>query len=182
MSDKYTAEIGRRIRRLRLQQNRKQDEIAKQCGFSVSLLSKIETGKVVPSIGTLVKIAASLGTNVSSFIEDGSNTNIVYTPKATSLKNAILTAKGFSIYPFASEHKNKKMQPFLFLAKKDQVRPHADSHDGQEFIFVLKGSLNLRIVNVEYVLNEGDSIFFDCLEEHECRPMTDETEYLDIFV
>jgi transcriptional regulator with XRE-family HTH domain len=182
MSDKSTSKIGRRIRLLRLQQNRNQDEIADSCGFSVSLLSKIETGKVIPSIGTLVKIANSLGTNVSSFIEDGSSTNIVYTPKNTSMKNAILTAKGLSIYPFAAEHKNKKMQPFLLKAKKGEVKEHADSHEGQEFIFVLKGKLNLRIVDAEYLLNEGDSIFFDCLEEHECTPVTEEAEYLDIFV
>jgi len=58
--------IGTHIRRLRLQQRRTQQEIASVCGFTKSLLSKIESNTVTPPVATLVKIARSLGTSVST--------------------------------------------------------------------------------------------------------------------
>jgi len=174
-------DIGKRIRLLRLKQHRTIEEISKDCDFSISLLSKIETGKVFPSVGTLVKVAKALGTNISAFIESDEITDLVYTKYDQARKKMIQTEKGISIYPFATEHKDNHIQPFLHVAKKGEVKSHSDSHEGQEFIFVLKGTLKLQVGSVEYTLNKGDSVYFNSFEEHECTPISDTVEYLDIF-
>lgn len=175
------AMIGDHIRFLRLQQNRTIAEIAEECKFSKSLLSKIENGKVVPSVGALVKIASALGTSVSSLIESSNDTKTVFTPNETSHNSMIRTEKGLYLYPFASEHKNNNMQPFLHILRRGEVKPRIDSHQGQEFIFVLKGILKFRVGQVEYILNEGDSIYFNSIEKHQGMSLSDLVEYLDIF-
>ncbi len=173
--------IGEHIRVLRLRQNRTIAEIAQKCKFSKSLLSKIENGKIVPSVGALVKIASALGTSVSALIESSADTQTVFTLKETSHKSIIRTEKGLYLYPFATEHKDNKMQPFLHTLRKGEVKPQVDSHQGQEFIFVLKGVLKFRVGRVEYILNEGDSVYFNSIEKHEGVPMSEVVEYLDIF-
>ena len=78
--------IGDRIRRLRLQQNRTMAEIATKSRVSKSLISKIENGKVIPSVGALVKIAGALGAPISALIESENNAHAVYTSKEKSHK------------------------------------------------------------------------------------------------
>ena len=174
--------IGDRIRLLRLQQNRTMAEISMKCQVSKSLISKIENGKVVPSVGALVKIAGALGSPVSALIESENNTHAVYTSKEKSHKDMIRTERGLYLHPFATEHKNNKMQPFLHVVHKGEVLPQVDSHQGQEFIFVVKGVLKFQVGNVEYILNEGDSIYFDSIEKHKGMPISETVEYLDVFV
>jgi len=173
--------IGDRIRLLRLQQNRTIAAIAKKCQVSKSLISKIENGKVIPSVGVLIKIAGVLGAPVSALIERENNANAVYTSKEKSHKEMIRTERGIYLHPFATEHKNNKIQPFLHVAYKGEILPRVDSHQGQEFIFVLKGILKFQVGNVEYILKEGDSIYFDSLEKHKGIPISEVVEYLDIF-
>lgn len=175
------AMIGDHIRLLRLQQNRTIAEIAQKCKFSKSLLSKIENGRVVPSVGALVKIASALGTSVSALIESSNDIKTVFTLKETSHKSMIRTEKGLYLYPFAVRHKDNKMQPFLHVLRRGEAKPQIDSHQGQEFIFVLKGVLKFRVGRVEYVLNEGDSVYFNSIEKHQGTPLTELVEYLDIF-
>lgn len=175
-------QIGGRIRLLRLKQNRTLSEIAGKCALSTSLLSKIENGRVVPSVGSLVKIAGALGTTVSAIMDAEKAVNAVFTARQKAHQSMISTEKGIHIYPFATEHKDNRMQPFLHRAEKGKTVPRTDFHDGQEFIFVLQGALKFKVGHVEYTLSEGDSLYFDSIEMHEGTPLTDVVEYLDIFV
>jgi len=79
--------LGKRIRKLRVQQHRTLQDVADQCGFTKSLLSKIETGKVVPPVATLVKIAQTMGIKVSTLIENNDEAETVYTTKREAEEN-----------------------------------------------------------------------------------------------
>jgi len=174
--------LGRNIRKLRLNQNRTLEEIAKQCGFTRSLLSKIETGKAIPPIATLVKISNALGTKMSALIESTESDGTVYTSQDEVLKNIVKTEQGYHIFPFATEHQNKKMQPFIFVMRKGEVKAHSFSHKGEEFFYIIKGEAKCQVGSVIYTLKEGDSIYFDATNEHSVEPVSDEIIYLDIFV
>ncbi|MHB8093508.1 MAG: helix-turn-helix domain-containing protein [Candidatus Aminicenantales bacterium] len=174
--------IGSHIRKLRLRQNRTLQEIANSCAFSKSLLSKIETNKVVPPVATLVKIAASLGTTVSSLIEEDDHVAMVFTTRKESENKLIRTEKGYFIFPYATEYRKKKMQPFMFVAKKGDVQEHHLSHNGEEFIYVLAGRMKFQVGNVVYTLKSGDGLYFNSREDHQVIPITKEVRYLDIFV
>ncbi len=174
--------IGLHIKKIRLQQKRTQQEIADFCGFTKSHLSKIESGKVMPSIGVLAKIAESLKTKISFLLDEENHTHkdITYDSKQEIQTMMIRTSKGYSIYPFASTQEDKVMQPFLFETHKDDHKLHKTIHEGEEFFYILEGEMILTIGNKEYHLCEGDGLYFDARWEHQTRPLTETVRVLDI--
>jgi transcriptional regulator with XRE-family HTH domain len=174
--------IGTHLRKIRIRQSRTIQEIADKCKLSKSMISKIETNKVIPSVSTLVKLANSLGTNVSALLEENGGLTSVLAHADEVDANLTRTDRGYHIYPFAAGYKNKKMQPFFFVAKKGEVKEHHLTHEGEEFIYVLEGQMKFQVGDIEYSLKEGDSLYFDSLEKHQVVPVTDTVKYLDIFV
>lgn len=174
--------IGDRIKMLRVTQKRTMQEIAEASDLSKSMISKIENNKTVPSVAALVKIAKALGTNISSLLEQDGWVNAIITTRQKAQENLTTTDKGYSIYPYASEYHEKKMQPFLFVAKKAEVIPHELSHEGEEFIYVIKGQMKMQVGETEYLLKSGDSLYFNSVQKHGIMPVSDEVMYLDIFV
>jgi transcriptional regulator with XRE-family HTH domain len=185
-ADKYTAEdflqIGDRIKSLRIHQNRTLQEVADASDLSKSMISKIENNKAVPSVAALVKIAKTLGTNISSLLEQDSWARTVHTAQDDALRNVTFTEKGYSVFPYAASFHEKLMQPFLFTARRKDVVPHRVSHEGEEFVFVIDGEMAMTVGDVEYVLKKGDSLYFSALQKHGIMPITDTVTYLDIFV
>lgn len=174
--------IGERIKILRINQKRTLQEIADASGMSKSMISKIENNVTVPSVAALVKIANALATNISSLLENNGLLNAILTRKQKAEDHLTLTDKGYSIYPYASGFHEKKMQPFLFVARKDQVKPHRVSHEGEEFIYVIRGEMEMKVGEIEYHLKAGDSLYFNSLQKHGIMPVSEEVAYIDIFV
>jgi transcriptional regulator with XRE-family HTH domain len=172
-----------RIRVLRLQQQRTLKDIADSCGFTVSLLSKIESGKSTPPVATLTKIAKALGTSVGSLLEEGKESSTVLTP-ASKLGSASSTRtdKGYTFHLLAAERSGKAMHPFLFVAERGKVLPGPMSHSGEEFVHVLSGRMRYHVGEITYTLGPGDSLYFDAEERHDLEPITAEVRYLAIFV
>lgn len=188
MQDSMSAEeailqnkIGNRVKALRLSQNRTLKDLAKSSDLSKSMISKIENNKTVPSIAAIVKIASSLGVSVSDILEAEETLSAEFTSATEFKENITQTAKGYQIFPFASKYHHKKMQPFLIVAKKGEVKKHELSHEGEEFIYVISGVLKFKVGGITYELKKGDSIYFNSLESHGIMPVSDEVVYLDIF-
>jgi transcriptional regulator with XRE-family HTH domain len=174
--------VGDRIRILRMNQKRTLQEIADICELSKSMISKIENNHTIPSIATLVKIASALGTNLASLLEQDPGVKTVYMSKEKAENSLASTDKGYSIFPFASEYHEKKMQPFLFVGRKGEVKPHLLTHEGEEFIYIVKGEMKMQVGEIEYTLKTGDSLYFNALQKHGIMPVTEEVYYLDIFI
>ncbi|MEJ6981217.1 XRE family transcriptional regulator [Pedobacter sp. P351] len=175
-------EVGDRIKILRISQKRTLQEVADSCGLSKSMISKIENNKTIPSVATLVKIAKTLGTNISNLFEHDGWAKAIVTTRKEAEDKLVFTEKGYSIFPYASEFHEKKMQPFLFVAKKGEVIPHQLSHEGEEFIFIVEGTLKMQVADIEYILKSGDSLYFNSLQKHGIIPVSDKVVYIDIFV
>ena len=177
-----TLEVGDKIKILRINQKRTLQEVADNCGLSKSMISKIENNKTVPSVAALVKIAQTLGTNISNLFEQDGWAKAIVTTREEAEKKFVSTEKGYSIFPYASEFHQKKMQPFLFEAIKGKVVPHMLSHEGEEFIFIVEGTLKMQVGDTEYLLKTGDSLYFNALQKHGVIPVSDKVLYIDIFV
>lgn len=177
-----TLEVGDKIKILRINQKRTLQEVANNCGLSKSMISKIENNKTVPSVATLVKIAQTLGTNISNLFEQEGWSKAIVTTREEAEKKFVSTEKGYSIFPYASEFHQKKMQPFLFEAIKGKVIPHLLSHEGEEFVFIVEGTLKMQVGETEYLLQAGDSLYFNSLQKHGVIPVSDRVLYIDIFV
>lgn len=176
-------ELGSRIRLLRRGQRRTQQEVADACGFTKSLMSKIESGQTVPPVATLMKIAKALGTNVADLLAAEPESATVYTPSShkDNAEKWVDTNKGYSFFTYAAGMSGKLMQPYLFRARKGEVKDNRLSHDGEEFIYMLEGIMKYRVGTIEYTLEPGDSLFFQSVQEHNLVPITDEVVYLAVF-
>jgi len=173
--------IGHRIRRMRRQQSRTLDDIAAACGFTKSLLSKIENGRTVPPVATLTKIAKAFGVGVAKLVDDGADAGTVFQPGKGVALHLMPTDKGYSFFAFAASRGVNVMQPYLFTAQRGRVKPHALTHAGEEFVYVLAGSMRYRVGAAEYTLGPGDSLYFDAEEDHEMKPISKTVSYLGIF-
>lgn len=174
--------IGIHIKKIRSQQNKKQQDVAAACGFTKSHLSKIENDKVVPSLGALDKIAEALNTKIGILLGEDIGEEIVQNSKEESESGMMKTSKGYSIFPFASDYGEKKMQPFLFHTNKNEHILHTTVHESEEFFFVLSGEMILKFGMKEYHLKKGDGIYFNAHIEHQTIPLTNDVEILDIIV
>lgn len=175
-------EIGARIRKLRIQQNRTLQQIADRVGLTRSMLSKVETGKTVPAVATLTRIAEALGVKVAALIEQTSASGTVHTSASqVSAAPRVRTENGYGFYAFASGRADKAMQPYLFVARRGEVKKRSLSHRGEEFVYMLRGEMKYRVGDVEYHLRPGDSLYFDSEDEHALEPVTKEVEYLALF-
>jgi transcriptional regulator with XRE-family HTH domain len=173
--------IGHRIRRMRRQQSRTLDEIAAACGFTKSLLSKIENGKTVPPVATLTKIARAFGVGVAKLVDDRADIGTVFQPGKGLAGRLVPTDKGYEFFAFASSRGVNVMQPYFFTAQRGRVKPHALTHPGEEFVYVLDGTMRYRVGAAEYTLSPGDSLYFDAEEDHEMKPISKTVSYLGIF-
>jgi len=174
--------VGATIRRLRLQQARTQEEIALACGFTKSLLCKIEAGKSYPPIATLVRIAGALGTTVSSLLETPTAAKAIMTTLADAKLGMTSTDKGYSVFPLAQAFPKKRIQPYIFTAVRGAVTKHELVHEGEEFILIISGEVRFRVGQTDYLMHAGDSLYFDASEPHGMSPVTATATYLDIFV
>lgn len=174
-------ELGSKIRKIRKEQNRSLEDIAIACGFTKSLLSKIENGKTVPPIGTLIKIAEALGTKISILLDDEDKIGTVRTSSEETHKKMMKTDKGYSFAAIAAERPDKLMQPFYFIAKKGKTGYNMHSHVGQEFIYVLEGTMVYNVGSESHTLAPGDSLYFDSVENHTYSLITDEVKYISVF-
>jgi len=136
----------------------------------------------MPSVATLVKIAHHLGTTISNLMEQDGWATAIMTTREEAETKLLLTEKGYSVFPYASAFHEKKMQPFLFTARKGEVTPHELSHEGEEFIFIIEGEMKMKVGDTEYNLKKGDSLYFNTIYKHGIIPVSDLVVYLDIFV
>jgi transcriptional regulator with XRE-family HTH domain len=173
-------DLSHRIRTLRRLQKRTLKDIAERCGFTVSLLSKIESGKTVPPLATLSRIANALGVSLGDLLEPRDEKATIFTA-ADSGEGWTRTDKGYTFRALAAERANKLMQPILFTARRGEVRPGPLSHTGEEYVQVLEGSMKYRVGATTYTLNAGDSLYFNAEEEHDLEPVSEVVRFLAIF-
>ncbi len=174
-----SANFGKRIRHIRRSQQRLLRDVAGRCGFTVSLLSKIESGKVNPPVATLAKIAMALGVQVSDLLTDAPAQAAVFLTAAEMSRTPLTqTDKGYGFHLIAGQ---KLMQPFVFVAKRGQIKPGAMTHAGEEFVYVLEGRMKYRVGATTYTLGPGDSLYFDSLHEHDLEPITGQVKFIAVF-
>jgi len=174
-------QLGERIRRLRLGQRLTLEQVAQACGCTRSLLSKIENGRSTPPLATLMRIAQALGVQPGSLLEDGGADRTVV-DRASERAAQVLTDGGYRYAALAAARGDRRMQPFLFSARRGEVRRHVLRHPGEEFLFVLEGSMRYRVGGREFHLGPGDALYFDAEEEHALEPLSDEVRYLGVFL
>jgi len=162
--------VGINIRRLRESKRIKLREFARNLNLSASFISQVEMGKASPSLSTLKDMADKLSTTVGELIGEGHPVSEIPVTKEKDRKNIKDLEKGVSMYLLTSPDSNKMMEPLLFKMNKNATSGGANyTHFGQEFVLVLKGSIEIKLNDNNYILKKGDSIYFNSKTPHSFR-------------
>lgn len=165
--------IGERIKRLRLRKSMGLVELGRHTGLSASFLSQLETGRVVPTLRNLARIAMVFSKDLSYFFETEPHT-LFRVHKKTDRVRLPQTGVDDPTYYFESLGymvPDRALDPyyaeFVPLKKGQEVRPHV--HPGFEFLYMLDGELEIRHGDKTYVIEKGDSVYFDASTPHAYR-------------
>lgn len=171
-ADRFIAEknIGERIKRLRLKKSMGLVELGRHTGLSASFLSQLETGRVVPTLRNLARIAMVFSKDLSYFF-DAEPHAVFRVHRRKDRVRLPQTGVEPPTYYFESLGymvPDRSMDPyfaeFVPLAEGTEARPHM--HAGFEFLYVLGGALCLHHGGVEAQLEEGDAVYFDSTTSH----------------
>lgn len=155
------ASVGGHLRSLRLQRGASLAQVAKAIGISVGFLSALERSQMSASVSTLRKLARFYKTNILDFFDVAESNSRVVSPK----KRKILEA-GPGVRMELLAWGNTVMEPHLFRIAPKAGSGESYTHEGEEFLYVLRGSLHIRVQNEEYRLKSGDSFYFESAMPH----------------
>lgn len=170
MSDTYE-QIGPRLRSLRKRGGVTLDALASLTGLTKGYLSKIETGKKVPPIGTLSRIARGLNCEMAYFFQETDTAapdERISLVRASERRQVIRggSSFGYDYESIAHGFPGKAMDPFVFTFPSDIKGDTYFDHEGQELIFVLAGVVEFEISDRVITLTQGDSVYFDASLRH----------------
>jgi len=169
------ADIGKRIRQFRRQNNFTLQELADKTGYSKGYLSKVEKSGKAPPVSTLSVIARELGVSVSVILgEETSHDSICLVRK----NERMLMAKngeefGYAYEALANPYPNKHMEPFVLSYPSNEAFKQTFQHEGEEMLFVLQGQMRFKYGQRELMLEQGDCIYFDSSIAHIGVPFGD---------
>lgn len=165
--------VGKRIRSLRESQSIGLEEMAERTGLDVIQLTRIESDKDLPSLAPLIKIARALGVRLGTFLDDQDALEPVISRKAGRKEgisfstNQTSSRTHMDYYSLAADKSGRHMEPFIIqVAPKETGEFQLSSHEGEEFIFCLEGSIEVIYGDNSHVLEEGDSIYYDSIVAH----------------
>ena len=163
-SSREVEAIGSRIRAIREEKGVPLDELSKLTGFEVSFLSAIEKGKVQPQLGTLIKLSKALDSAFGRLVSGAGEKLYSITRKSERRPAARSTSKTGKkhLYSYKSlspgvkgRHLEALVVQLLTATQKD-----VSVHDGEEFVFVLEGTVSLDIGDERFELEPGDSAYY----------------------
>lgn len=161
-------ELAQRIKAKRLEQSLTLEQVASRTGLTRSVLSKVENFRVTPSLPALGKIAVALATSVSELTEGlDEKPQLVIVRQGEGVKVERDKPESRIVYEsLAHDRYSKSMEPLLLGVPAGTARKRALKHEGEEFIYVVSGRVELEYGDDVHQLNAGDSAYFDGQVEH----------------
>jgi transcriptional regulator with XRE-family HTH domain len=162
--------IGERIRRLRLKKSMGLVELGRHTGLSASFLSQLETGRVVPTLRNLARIAMVFSKDLSYFFEPEPMAmfRIHRRKDRVRLPQTGVEPPTYTFESLAFMVPDRYMDPYFaeFIPSTGDAEPKAHLHAGFEFLYVLNGELEMRHGDNNCTLEPGDAVYFDAGTPH----------------
>lgn len=173
--DEQIKQIAERLRGLREVLELSVEELSSGCGISEEEYSRAETGEHDISVSMLQKIARKyeIALDALMFGEEPKMNSYFLTRAGKGV--SIERTKAYKYQSLASGFIHRKADPFIVTVepKDDSVPMNYNSHDGQEFNYILEGRMLISINGKELILNEGDSIYFNSKLPHGMKALDD---------
>src|SRR5699024_5899084 len=167
-----TETLGASIKNIRKEKNLTLKDLAEKTGFSISFLSQLEREKSSATLESLKKISLALDVNPGYFFDDDFNEE--QPVRRESREKEHMEKLGIFYESLSDTVENPAFSPQYIVLNPGQNKGNLIKHEGQEFLFVVKGQLTVRIEENTYILDELDSLMFDSGREHYWYNYTDD--------
>jgi len=170
---KYT--LGERIAEIRKTYSISREDLSERSGISTDLIANIEDNGHIPDLAPLIKISRGLGVRLGTLLDDHEQLGPVISRGKQISDSKFKTGlpegavaeglHGLSFNALAADKNGRHMEPFIVSIEAD-AKQEKTSHEGEEFIFVLEGTLALEYGVDKDTLNTGDSVYYDSIVPH----------------
>jgi transcriptional regulator with XRE-family HTH domain len=167
--------IGEKIKTLREMKQISVHEMADRSGLDEQQVRRIEGNEDFPSLAPLIRMARVLGVRLGTFLDDQQELGPVVCRRESLERqdgigftnNAVTRHKYMSYHALSSDKSGRHMEPFLIdVEASDETNFAFSTHEGEEFIYVIDGIIEINYGKNTYRLNEGDSIYYDSIVAH----------------
>lgn len=165
--------LGKKIRDFREFRQVSMEDLALKANLDKNQLEKIEDKGVIPSLGHLIKISRALGVRIGTFLDDQDQVGPVIVKAGEEKSSLSFSTKNDSnrehlnFFSLAQDKTGRHMEPFIV-----DIEPHLESdyklssHEGEEFIYVLEGSIEINYGKDVFQIEKGDTIYLDSIVAH----------------
>lgn len=165
--------VGEKIKNLREAEHISVVELANRSNLTIEQVEHIENNIILPSLAPLIKIAKVLGVRLGSLLDDQSESGPVVCRKKETTdtisfsNNATQSRKHMEYHSLSRSKADRHMEPFVIdVAESSDSEFVLSSHEGEEFIMVMQGTMEISYGDDLFVLEEGDSIYYDSIIPH----------------
>jgi transcriptional regulator with XRE-family HTH domain len=169
--------VGKKIKKVRTEKKLTLDQVANETGCSIESLKQIESGKEMPPVGTLLRIARALQIDSGDLLKEQKQ-NIKDRAKAYAKRT-----ENYAYTTLTPGAENKHLKAFRVKIKARQDHKGVGyQHEGEEFVYVLKGAVEIAVGDHTNALSEDDSLHFNSGIQHHIRNVGDREAELVVVI
>ncbi|HEV2576111.1 MAG TPA: XRE family transcriptional regulator [Acidobacteriaceae bacterium] len=170
--------IADKLRTLRLRRSMGLAQLSEHTGLSVAMLSRLENGRLLPTLPTLTRIALVFNVGLDYFFSDPRKRHVVAVARRSEREILPSDPKEAGSVPWHFESldfrvNERKLNGYLahfHPVAPERVTPHF--HPGVELLYLIEGKLEMIVGTEHYTLSRGDSIYFDSMQKHSYRSLS----------
>jgi transcriptional regulator with XRE-family HTH domain len=168
---------GERIAELCKTYSIERETLAERSGLDIELVRRIEEEGFIPDLAPLLKLSRALGVRLGTLLDDREELGPVISRAGEAAFAARFIAaseggkaqansnQGHTFHALAADKGSRHMEPFIVDMENDEDQPKS-SHEGEEFIYVLSGTMRVEYGKDVHLINAGDSIYYDSIVPH----------------
>lgn len=167
--------IGNKIKQIRESKQISQQEVAHSSHLLPEQFMAIESNQTAPGLGILIRIARAMGVRLGTFLDDQQSIGPTLV-RANERQETINCANSgelkanLSFFSLAPDKNNRNMEPFVVtIDPMSSTETNFSSHEGEEFLYILEGEIEVKYGKDTYILSVGDSIYLDSIVEHQVK-------------
>jgi len=162
-----------KVKSIRERQQMSIEELADKSGVKLDVLQAMEDGEIIPSLTPLTKMARALGVRLGTFLDDvpqmgpvvvrgGKPDNVFY----FSGREDVTDDSNLEFHALGAGKIDRNIDPFIIDIDSKEEEYNLSSHEGEEFIYVLEGEIEVEYGKDKFTVEKGDSIFYDSVVPH----------------
>lgn len=169
--------VGQKIKKARTGKKLKLDQLANETGFSIDYLKEIESGKAIPPVGALLQISRALEIDSGSLLKEPES------KLESRIKAHTKRTENYAYTTLTPGAENKHLKAFLVTIEARTAHKGVGyHHEGEEFVYVLTGKIEVAVGDHVNTLDQGDSLHFNSGIRHKLTNISDETAGLLVVI